>query len=81
METVLVKFNVHSHEPTTGTSYEAGAVAEVPRAWATNEFEKKTIEMATQADLDAYNKRIADEEKAAKKAAADALKAEGKPKD
>ena len=53
----------------------------MPRAWATNEFEKKTIEMATQADLDAYNKRIADEEKAAKKAAADALKAEGKPKD
>ena len=58
MEATIVRFKVSGHVPQTGTSYDAGAVAEVPGSWAANELPRGTIEAATQADLDAYRKSL-----------------------
>lgn len=80
--TIIVRCKSHVHVPQTGTSYEPGAVAEVPDAWARNEMPLKTIEAASSADLAAYQKEQAEAEAAEKKAAAaEAAKADKKAKD
>jgi hypothetical protein len=53
---MIVRFKAPGHVPQTGTSYDPGAVAEVPHAWAIDELGKQTIEAATAADLSAYQK-------------------------
>jgi hypothetical protein len=53
---MIVRFKAPGHVPQTGTSYDPGAVAEVPHAWAIDELGKQTIEAATAADLAEFKK-------------------------